>query len=402
MRARYVHPFPARMAPQLALEALEGVRPGARVLDPMCGSGTVLRAALEFRLDAVGRDIDPLAVLMSRVATTTVEPDLVLQEAETVASRARDVVRSDDLTVEEIDGDPKTSAFVTFWYAPRQERQLRALTNSLPQKADSTSDLLRLAVSRTIVTKSRGASLARDVSHSRPHRVALTNDFDVVNGFLRSVESILRAIQRPPEGNVSVQLGDARNLTDIDEASIAAVVTSPPYLNAIDYMRGHRLALIWLGHSYGELARIRSSSIGAERAPDLSFDTTRADELIRSNRSVDALAPRFRNMFRRFAGDIDLTMREIAQVLEPGGVAVIVIGNSTIRGTFVDNSSVVATAAESHGLRLHQRVERELPTGSRYLPPPHGSSSSLSRRMRTEIVLTYRKPRRLQTVSWTD
>ena len=132
-------PFPARMPPQLALDALEGVRPGARVLDPMCGSGTVLLAALELRLDAVGRDIDPLAVLMSRVATTKVVPQDVLQQAEDVISRAQEIERSEQLTVREIDGDPKALAFVRFWYAPQQERQLRALTCALPPGDDSVN-----------------------------------------------------------------------------------------------------------------------------------------------------------------------------------------------------------------------------------------------------------------------
>ena len=381
------------MAPQLALDALEGVRPGARVLDPMCGSGTVLLAALELRLDAVGRDIDPLAVLMSRVATTKVVPQDVLQQAEDVISRAQEIERSEQLTVREIDGDPKALAFVRFWYAPQQERQLRALTCALPPGDDSVTDLLRLAISRTIVTKTRGASLARDVSHSRPHKVALDNRFNVHTGFIKSVKQILNTVDRPLAGSVCVEIGDARNVSDIADASIGAVVTSPPYLNAIDYMRGHRLALVWLGVPFADLAHIRSSSVGAERAPDASFDSVRIDALLRSNVSTGALPPRVLNMFRRFAGDMDLTLREVSRVLETDGVAVVVIGNSTIRGTFVDNASVIVAAAQAHGLRLDQRSERDLPSGSRYLPPPEGSTSSLSRRMRTEIILTFHKAR---------
>ena len=378
MAARYVHPFPARMAPQLALDALANVRAGARVLDPMCGSGTVLRAAMEFQLDAVGRDLDPLAVLMSRVATTPVEREKVLPIAEAVAFRAREIEESDELTeemtVEKIDRDARASEFVKFWYAPLQERQLRALSLSLPRECNDIANLLRLAVSRTIVTKGRGASLARDVSHSRPHRVTTTNDFDVIRGFMRSVEWILRALHCPSGGKASVQLGDARHLNDIESSSIAAVVTSPPYLNAIDYMRGHRLALVWLGYSYADLAGIRSSSIGAERAPDEGIDKSRTDELIGATQYVDILAPRHLNMLRRFAGDIDLMLGEVSRVLELGGIAVIVIGNSTIRGVYVDNASVVLAAAKSRGLRLRDRVERTLPAGSRYLRHPTAAS----------------------------
>ena len=396
MAGRYVHPFPARMAPQIALDALENVRPGARVLDPMCGSGTVLRAAMEFQLTALGRDLDPLAVLMSRVATTAVQPEQVIRMAEAVAYQARGIEESDEvteaLTVQEIDSGGRASEFVRFWFAPLQERQLRALTLSLPEGRNSIADLLRLALSRTIVTKNRGASLARDVSHSRPHRVATSSQFDVIQGFISAVEWILRAIQNQPTGAASIQLGDARNLYDIDTNSIAAVVTSPPYLNAIDYMRGHRLALLWLGYSYEELADIRSSSIGAERAPDDGLETAPIDELIGAARFADSLSRRHINMLRRFAGDIELVLGEVARVLEPKGLAVVVIGNSMIKGTLIDNANVVLTAARLHGLQLRNRAERQLPPSSRYLPPPDAAPSSLSRRMRSEIVLTLQKP----------
>jgi SAM-dependent methyltransferase len=63
---RSLHPFPARMAPEIALQALASLPRDSTVLDPMCGSGTVLREALRHGHRAIGFDLDPLAVLMSR------------------------------------------------------------------------------------------------------------------------------------------------------------------------------------------------------------------------------------------------------------------------------------------------------------------------------------------------
>ena len=63
---RPIHPFPARMAPDLAKEKLACFPRGSRILDPMCGSGTTLRHAINAGHNAVGWDIDPLAVKMSR------------------------------------------------------------------------------------------------------------------------------------------------------------------------------------------------------------------------------------------------------------------------------------------------------------------------------------------------
>ena len=392
MVVRHVHPFPARMAPQLARDALQDVRPGGRVLDPMCGSGTVLLEAVRRELIAIGRDVDPLAVLMSRVATTHPDPPCVLLATEIALERARELLRAGDLALPTIDGDPQAVAYVRYWFGPRQECQLRALARAIGDETDATTDLLKLALSHVIVRKDSGASLARDVSHSRPHRVTNTNAFDVLAAFTPAVKRIMAAIDVPSKANASVCLGDARHLGDIEDGSMDAVVTSPPYLNAIDYIRGHRLALIWLGESLGELRHIRSSSIGAERAPGEAYDHVHADRLLRSCSGAKMLPPRLRNMLRRFAGDMDMVSAETARVLKVGGRAVFVIGNSMIRGTMVDNAAVVSAAAREHGLLPKDRAERALPPTRRYLPPPSASTSALARRMRTETILTFTAP----------
>ena len=72
-----IHPFAARMAPELALQALELVPEDGIVVDPMMGSGTVIRQASDLGLTAIGFDVDPLAVLMSRVWTTPVDDSVV-------------------------------------------------------------------------------------------------------------------------------------------------------------------------------------------------------------------------------------------------------------------------------------------------------------------------------------
>lgn len=392
MVVRHAHLFPARMAPQLALDALQNVRPNGHVLDPMCGSGTVLLEAVRRGLPATGRDVDPLAVLMSRVATSNPDPISILRAANRAVRRAHKMLEAGDLLLPRIDDDPKAVAYVRFWFGLEQERELRALARAIDKETGATGDLLRLALSRMIIRKESGASLARDVSHSRPHRVASTSTFEVLASFRPTVDRILASIDVPPHANVSIRLGDARNLSDIDDGSIAAVVTSPPYLNAIDYIRGHRLALVWLGESLDELRRIRSSSIGAERAPGPDYDLARVDRLLKSCVGVEMLPPRIQNVLRRFAGDIDMVLGEIARVLEAGGRAVVVIGNSTIRGVRVDNAAVVSTAAQEHGLARVHRSERELPPSRRYLPPPSTGDSSLTRRMRTETILTFTAP----------
>ena len=112
-----VHPFPARMAPSIALEVLAEARKPIRVLDPMMGSGTVLAMARARGHSAIGLDIDPLAVLISKVWTTAIDPNEVRDKAREVLDRARGTFVS--LRVGDsypLYADKETRDFVAFWF----------------------------------------------------------------------------------------------------------------------------------------------------------------------------------------------------------------------------------------------------------------------------------------------
>lgn len=391
---RTIHPFPARMAPELALEKLKEMKSTGVVLDPMAGSGTVLRQATSLGHKAVGLDMDPLAVLMTRVWTTPVDDKVIQRLAKDVFARL-DSLTNDEIKLQWIDDDAETKTFIDFWFAEPQTGELRRiayvleklLTETVNTEERLAVDVLRIALSRLIITKDKGASLARDVSHSRPHKVSDTNDFDVRPMFERSIHSVRkRLIAEPPPGGASIDLGDARSLLDLAENSVDSVLTSPPYLNAIDYMRGHRLSLVWLGHSIRDLRTIRSNSIGSERSPDNNNSDAKHTAMRLAMGDIDELPTKFSRMVERYVQDILRMIEEIARVLKTCGQATFVVGNSCLRGVFIRNSAAVETAAEFSGLKLTSSVDRPLPTQSRYLPM---TSAPLEKRMRTETILSF-------------
>jgi len=371
------------MAPELALEALGQAAQGSTVLDPMCGSGTVLKHAIEEGHSAIGFDTDPLAVLLSRVACSHLNRERLLQSGARLVEEALSLPR---VVLPWVDNDVETQDFLSYWFAEDQWEQLSRLAATLAWRTGKTADALRVALSRTIITKDRGASLARDVSHSRPHRVRDKNDFDVYGGFLLAVDRIGSILDRPTSGSVTVVRQDARQIPKSMWRKVDLVITSPPYLNAIDYMRGHRLSLVWLGHRVGDLRKIRANSVGSHR------------QLLSARESAKQLVPRHKylstqqqGMLDRYACDMGILMRQIARVLKPNGEAVIVVGDSTIQGVFVRNSAIVEKAAALAGLRRTERRSRRLPASSRYLPPPAADDGPLSKRMRSEVVFHFQR-----------
>lgn len=387
-----IHPFPARMAPELALERLSGLDSGSLVLDPMAGSGVVLRQALAAGHDAVGFDMDPLAVLMAQVWTTPVCGEIV----EAWSTRLFNEVESIDPKEVSLDWvDAETENFIDYWFAEAQQADLRRIAFVLDRfsRGENENDaaalnLLRLALSRIIVTKEQCASLARDTSHSRPHRVSDTSEFEVIPGYERAVRFIRRCLlDEPPPSRARVNIGDARVLRTIENGSVDAILTSPPYLNAIDYLRGHRLALVWLGRSLSELRHIRSNSIGAERAPNHPGVSELFERIQAAMGNFDALPRRYGAMIERYAEDLYRMISETARVLKSGGTATFVVGNSCVRDTFVQNAAGVAEAARMVGLKLAHCWERTLPDNRRYLPISSGGA--LGKRMRTETICTF-------------
>lgn len=396
-----IHPFPARMAPGIALEALGESKAKLRVLDPMAGSGTVLAVARANGHRAIGVDLDPLAVLLAGVWTRTVDPEEVNDKAADVLDRAKTAFRTLPTgQAYPARSEGKTREFIRYWFDDYARRQLTALSASIARVRDeATRDALWCGFSRLIITKSAGASLAMDLSHSRPHKKFEHAPIKPFNRFLAAVQKVVSNCPQMGKGAVGppaiAKRGDAREL-DIESESIDLVLTSPPYLNAIDYMRCSKFSLVWMGYNVGRLREIRGESIGAEAFSQKATETPWVLALINQLGLGKKLSTRDHGVLARYVLDMGSALADVSRVLKKGGRAIYVVGDSTVRGTFIRNSEIVKVVAESNGLVLHERRSRELPANRRYLPPPRkgAEATSIERRMRREVVLAFIRPAR--------
>jgi len=104
---------------------------------------------------------------------------------------------------------------------------------------------------------------------------------------------------------------------------------------------------------------------------------------------LSSLPNRHQGIIDRYVVDLHAMVGEIARVLKAKAQATFVIGNSCLKGVYIQNSEALAQAGSMVGLKLINKVERDLPAGSRYLPTP--TFGSLSKRMRREVILTFAK-----------
>jgi len=374
------------MAPELALERLP--KEPARVLDQMMGSGTIPVLAGTRGHSAIGYDLDPLALLIAEVWGRPLDAEKYVQAAEIVAQQARD---SEPANVSS--EDDETRAFIERWFDEVARGRLAALSNCINEQPEDLQAALWCAFSRLIITKDVGASLARDVSHSRPHKVRERTDFDPIAQYVRSAREVARrhatlGEARPARDHLTLDRVDARNLP-LQDNSIDMAMTSPPYLVAIDYLRGHRMSLVWMGYTLKELRELRGTVVGAERARN---DGTDHEKLILETLGTEA-PRRTKGVLRRYIYDLHSVMEETARVIRPGGSATFVVADATLFGIAVGLGDLVHKLACNVGFEQVERVERELPADRRYLPPPgRGRKSSLTGRMRREVCLGYTAP----------
>lgn len=342
---------------------------------------------------ATGFDLDPLAVLNSRVWTTAINAKSVRREASLVLKKA---VRRH----ENVDGrsafpdhsDVETRNFLRYWFDASARKQLYCLAYAISALTDGAiRNVCWSAFSRLIIAKQAGASLAMDLAHSRPHKVYKSAPISPFEKFLGAVDLVARncveSSARTKGPRPAIHQGDARKL-NLAASSIDLVLTSPPYLNAIDYMRCSKFSLVWMGFCLADLRALRSKSVGTEVGlKETSHQSV--EEVMRDLRLKPSLAARDEGVLRRYVDDMHTSILEVKRVLVKGGKAVYVIGENTVRGTFIPNSKIISALAQQCGMRVTETIERELPENRRYLPPPvsRNKSTALGARMRREAVI---------------
>lgn len=390
------HPFPARMPIWLAEEIVVALTAkGDIVLDPMVGSGSTATASLRAHRAVIGTDIDPMALLLSRVATTAYKREIATKRLAQILERAERHA-AHGLYVDTVRKafNSEGQDFLKYWFPTCSQKQLFALTEEIAaEPAGKYRDLAWITLSSLIIAKSAGVSYALDISRSRPHKV---KDKPVPDGFdawrRRSkvvVDRLPFTVDSVPPVRARIEHADARKLP-VEDASVNLVVTSPPYLNAIDYVRTHKFSLVWMGYELSALRTVRSEMVGTERGmycPD-SLPSHLETSIVDSIDDRTRLA-----IVRRYLSDVRQVLLGINRVLKPGGAAIIALGPSLISQNKSDAGNVIGNLAESVGLENVGSSFRPLEGGRRSLPPPAAAKrgNALALRMEGEVFLGLRK-----------
>ena len=342
--------------------------------------------------NSIGVDLDPLAALLCKVRTTKHDSELVIEAGHRVVDKARALAEAGDCGQRLLDEyNEATRKFIDYWFARTTQLELAALLLAIRDEPDEgIRELLQLVFSSVIITKSGGVSLARDLAHTRPHRVedkTPKNALVVFSSQLERAIKAVREIELMPKGNAKVIPGDCRALP-IPSESVDLIVTSPPYANALDYMRAHKFSLVWLGKDIKALSSLRSQYIGSEKQCDVRGVELPSDveQAIYQLEERDARKAR---VLKRYFRDVELALKEMHRVLKSEHAAIVVVGPSEMRGLRIETHKHLASIASRLGFDVVNNVRRTLDRNRRMMPVGivNNGKSVIEQRIHEEFVI---------------
>ncbi len=432
-----LHPYKGKFHPKMVRSLLNYVMPGddGVAMDNFAGSGTLLLEASLMGLENEGVEINPLSVLMSTVKSHSLHMSpkklqggilAFLRELSTSLSEFQTVNSGDTLLVQpKFDLSEVDQRITTI---PKSVRESFTSPKVLQKFiiADQTIEklpfdkeicfFLRLGLSGTI------SDLARRTSQDFLDVISARLSWMYRRVYLFA--ELNKYLHISPGGSRTL-VGDTRDMRvastlegrkeAIPDNSVDAIVNSPPYSTALDYVKNDLPQLTILGLVKG-LDQVERDMIGNPNlryySRELSNETEGESPEIQGIPQEGKTAIRQLNQNGRereavrvykFFKDMRLTLLAMKRVLRPGGRAVIIIGNNHYKldGSYVEikNDEVIASIAEEIGFRKDETLPIPNPfsqEGEELVQTRGGIRRRLEKTMtgmiRYETVLVLEKP----------
>ncbi len=290
-------PYRGKFHPQLirALINILNLKKGDVILDPMAGSGTVAVEANLLGIDAVSIDLSPFCKLMTQVKTFSLE----------------------------LDADTLESALSS---ATKLFKKLNK--SSVPKYFTSDKDELKpyYEVALLAFLDSMGFAVRNNSSAESLFPRVLNRYIKTINFFQTARKKVNLKI-----GASNILQGNAMSLP-IKDNSVNAIITSPPYSFAINYLKNDQPQLEYLGYNLSDLQK---------------------DMIGLSPGSVET-------KLEKYFISMDLAMGEMQRVSKPGSPIVIIIGTNDIQTKGVQLEPKVIEIAKNKGIKFDFEMQKPI------------------------------------------
>lgn len=353
---RFVLSFP----PHLVRDYLTrwGIDETQRVLDPFCGTGTVLAECKKLGIPSIGIEANPFACFASRTKVNwSPNPDGLLEHAHMVAADALAQLTNDGVEDAPLFGglfggspnvrtlpDEIMALLLEGSISPLPLHKALVLLECLEHHRDDRYYAHeRLALATALVYSSSNLRFGPEVGVGRPRP-----DAAVIAPWLTNIQSMvsdLRSVGGLAGTPSEVYLGDSRQmLTMLRSASVDVVFTSPPYPNEKDYTRTTRLESVLLGfvRSKSDLRALKQNLLRSNTRNVYKGDTDEWDvgahweiqdiaDAIENERIRRGKTSGFERLYsavtRHYFGGMAQHLAQLRAILRPGAYLAYVVGD---------------------------------------------------------------------------
>lgn len=379
---RFVLSFP----PHLVRDYIKRFELGSNhhVLDPFCGTGTVLVECKKLGIPSTGVEAHPMAHFASQVKVDwKVDPDLLIEHASQIAETAIAELGSEGIE------DVPFLDISSNGHHPLRELATEAwellLTNSIsPLPLHKTLVLLEcleanrneqyhrhelLALAKALVYSISNLHFGPEVGVG-----AAKADAPVISTWLTGVRAMandLQEMQGIRSAAAQVHLADSRQILEVlAPNSIDAVITSPPYPNEKDYTRTTRLESVLLGfiHNKAELQAlkrglVRSNTRNVYKGDEDSQWVSEHQEIQRIAQTIEArrielgktsgFEKLYATVTKLYFGGMARHLAGLRTILRPGAQLAYVVGDqASYLRVMIPTGQLLADIAQSLGYEL--------------------------------------------------
>lgn len=375
-----LHEYPARMIPQIANRLIlkYSVEEG-NILDPFCGSGTTLVEARLSRRWPAGIDINPFAVLLSKVKATPIDFKTIgfdpVEFLSNVESEYENAKKKGNLP------EPPKHIFgnLLHWFKADVARDLEFLYEQIEEvENDDIRDLLKIVFSDTVFRTSNIDLRASRFIRTMPKEKLVNFNPNVLVQFRRKLMESVRQVDlftrkiktiesewNTEQAVVLIRQGDARKLP-FQEKRFDAIITSPPYgeeKNTVGYSRWAKFSLLWLRLDGKAIKESERQTLGAKATTNVkelleTLPSSTASSLMKDILKYDE--SRIKDALPFFFDYLD-ALKEMYRVLKTHSYCCIVIGDRSIRKKRLDMEKVTVELAKETGFNHKTSFFREIP-----------------------------------------
>jgi hypothetical protein len=333
-------------------------RPELPVLDPFCGTGTTLLTCAERAIPCTTLDVNPFLVWLARAKVAKYGPS-ALREAEALIAAMRGAA----LERGSAPWLPALFQIEKWWDRPT----LHALGRAYATLGDSDAqkparDLAKLAFCRSLITAANVSFGHQSMSFAEPSAAPKRAAQRVADALRDAYAPIAAAAAlHLPKGERHARLGDARKVAEFSgNLQFGTVITSPPYVNRMSYVRELRPYMYWLGYleqprDAGELDwQAIGGTWGAATSRVAAWTASSTMPLTGLDSLVERIAGQSDVLSRyvlKYFFDMLSHVRSVASIVARGGQAHYVVGNSKFFDILVPVERLFAEIFELSGFR---------------------------------------------------